>query len=84
MKKKKTIITSLIVLALAVVGTIFAFKPGASSIAISETDTQVNAEGKRCTYTVGCSCTGFKPITDGAEWEKAYCKRCGHHKKYHH
>jgi len=43
----------------------------------------LGASVKHCTYTVGCSCPGFAPKTDGKEWEKAYCKRCGHHKRYH-
>ena len=43
----------------------------------------VTFKGKHCSGTVGCSCSGFEPKTDGAEWEKSYCKRCGHHKKYH-
>jgi len=42
-----------------------------------------SCRGKHCTYTVGCSCSGFAPKTNGKEWEKSYCKRCGHHKKYH-
>ena len=33
--------------------------------------------------TKGCDCSGFAPKTNGDEWEKAYCKRCGHHKRYH-
>lgn len=45
--------------------------------------THVSCQGKHCTYTVGCDCSGFSPNTKGKEWEKAYCKRCGHHKKYH-
>jgi hypothetical protein len=52
-----------------------------------ETETAVHAhvscQGKHCTYTVGCDCSGFSPKTDGKEWEKSYCKRCGHHKRYH-
>lgn len=43
----------------------------------------INFKGKHCSYTVGCDCSGFAPKTNGDEWEKAYCKRCGHHKKYH-
>lgn len=40
-------------------------------------------QGKHCTGTVGCDCPGFEPITDGKEWEKAYCKHCGHKKSCH-
>lgn len=43
----------------------------------------VSFGGKCCNGTVGCSCSGFLPKTDGEEWEKLFCKRCGHHKKYH-
>lgn len=43
----------------------------------------VSCQGKHCTYTVGCDCSGFSPKTNGKEWEKSYCQRCGHHKKYH-
>ena len=39
--------------------------------------------GKHCTYTQGCDCSGFSPITSGEEWEKSYCRKCGHNKKYH-
>ena len=45
--------------------------------------THVSCQGKHFTYTVGCDCSGFSPKTNGKEWEKSYCKRCGHHKKYH-
>lgn len=48
-----------------------------------ETHTHVAAQGKHCNYTVGCSCSGFAPKTNGDVWEEAYCKRCGHHKRYH-
>ena len=43
-----------------------------------------HAEGKHCNYSVGCSCPGFSPITDGTVAQESYCKHCGHHKKYHH
>ena len=49
----------------------------------STVHTHVLCQGKHCTYTVGCDCSGFSPKTNGKEWEKSYCKRCGHHKKYH-
>lgn len=49
----------------------------------SAVHTHVSCQGKHCTYTVGCDCSGFSPKTNGKEWEKSYCKRCGHHKKYH-
>ena len=43
----------------------------------------VTCHGKHCTYTVGCDCPGFAPITNGDVWEESYCKHCKHHKKYH-
>ena len=49
----------------------------------STVHTHISCQGKHCTYTVGCDCSGFSPKTNGKEWEKSYCKRCGHHKKYH-
>ena len=50
---------------------------------VSTVHTHVSCQGKHCTYTVGCNCSGFSPKTNGNEWEISYCKRCGHHKKYH-
>lgn len=47
-------------------------------------DVVLGATGKHCNGTVGCSCSGFKAKTNGSEWEKSYCKNCGHHKRYHH
>lgn len=51
--------------------------------ALTELDTHTSCEGKHCTYSVGCDCPGFSPITDGKEWQKAYCKHCKHKKSYH-
>lgn len=45
--------------------------------------TQVTVQGKHCTGTVGCSCTGFSPITNGEVWQQSYCKHCGHKKSCH-
>ena len=37
---------------------------------------------KPCTATVGCDCSGFKPVgTIGSD--QFVCKKCGHAKKYH-
>ena len=44
---------------------------------------EVSFKGKCCNGTVGCSCTGFVPITDGYEWQKEYCKKCGHKRSEH-
>lgn len=43
----------------------------------------VSFKGKKCRGTVGCDCSGFKPITDGDVWQEAYCKKCGHERRYH-
>ena len=48
-----------------------------------ECRTEASCQGKHCSYMVGCDCSGFAPKTNGDEWEKAYCKHCGHHKRYH-
>lgn len=53
-----------------------------------QTDPSVNRSnptftGKVCTETVGCDCTGFVPITDGAVWEQSICKKCNHKKRNH-
>ena len=40
-------------------------------------------KSKPCTYNVGCDCTGFKPSGTYAP-EKFICKKCRHHKDYHH
>ena len=53
------------------------------SVSIIDHEHHSHVEGKYCTATVGCDCRGFQPITDGKEYQKNYCKRCGHHKKYH-
>lgn len=45
--------------------------------------TNLHSQGKHCNGTVGCDCSGFSPKTNGDEWEKAYCKKCGHKKLYH-
>lgn len=45
---------------------------------------EISFRGKHCSGSVGCDCSGFDPITDGDEWQKAYCKHCGHKKSCHH
>lgn len=42
-----------------------------------------HAEGQHCRGSVGCDCRGFSPITNGKEWQKEYCRHCGHKKSYH-
>lgn len=48
-----------------------------------EVCTEASCQGKHCNGTVGCDCPGFSPKTDGDEWEKAYCRHCGHHRRSH-
>ncbi len=48
-------------------------------VALSESP----CEGTHCNGTVGCSCSGFDPITNGQVWQQAYCKHCGHKKSVH-
>ena len=48
-----------------------------------EVCTEAPCQGKHCNGTVGCDCPGFSPKTDGDEWEKAYCRHCGHHRRSH-
>ena len=74
---KKRIMFAIATIAVSVTAII-----GLSSIA-SKSDSHADCHGKHCTYTVGCDCSGFSPITDGDEWQKEYCKRCGHKKSYH-
>ena len=43
----------------------------------------VSFKGSHCSGTVGCSCPGFDPITDGYVWQQSYCKHCNHKKSSH-
>lgn len=49
----------------------------------TEYNNEISFRGKHCSGSVGCDCPGFSPITDGAEWEKSYCKHCGHKRSSH-
>ncbi len=44
---------------------------------------RIEMQGKHCRYTVGCSCPGFAPKTNGKEWERDYCRNCSHKKLFH-
>lgn len=48
-----------------------------------EVYTHAYLQGTHCNYTVGCGCSGFAPIQHEEVYKLSYCKRCGHHKKYH-
>ncbi len=80
MKKIICAISALMVSAVVVIGLCsFTSKTEVKS----DVCTEVSCQGKHCTYTVGCDCPGFAPITNGDVWEESYCKHCKHHKKYH-
>jgi len=83
MKKKNVITLVFGVLVLAIFGVILFAKTPPANISNAIDETSVHAQGKKCNGTVGCDCTGFKAKTDGKEWEKSICKKCGHHKRYH-
>ena len=40
-------------------------------------------KGKHCSGTVGCSCPGFSPITNGTVYQQSICKNCKHAKSCH-
>ncbi len=83
-KKIMFAVTAIVVSATTVVGlSSFTSQRENATEVESTVLTHVSCQGKHCTYTVGCDCSGFSPKTDGKEWGKSYCKRCGHHKKYH-
>lgn len=48
-----------------------------------ESEMHIHSQGKHCSGTVGCDCPGFSPITNGDEWQKLYCKHCGHKRSCH-
>ena len=82
---KKLIIGFAVTMALVASVAVYA---NAHNQACSEHDHETTAvllhmEGKHCSGTVGCDCPGFSPITNGDEWQKAYCKHCGHKKSCH-
>ena len=85
MKKKQVLaVVAIVIFAVAIVG-LYIFTTQTKNVEEIEKSvpTHVSSQGKHCTYTVGCDCSGFSPKTNGKEWEKSYCKHCGHHKKYH-
>ncbi len=45
--------------------------------------TDASVQGTNCSGTVGCSCPGFSPITNGDVWQQSYCKHCNHKKSVH-
>lgn len=80
MKKKILFGAAIIFATVSVSLTSFAY---AQKYQSQDEDICLSCEGKHCTYTVGCDCSGFSPISGDDEYKKNYCRRCGHHKKYH-
>lgn len=81
-KKKLTIVIGIIVL-LVLVGTGIVLHTNAVKTSTNSIKDIRLGAGKHCNGSVGCDCSGFKAITNGKEWQKSYCKRCGHHKRNH-
>lgn len=65
--------------AIAVCGSIYATADESEQLETAKTC----ASGKHCRYTVGCSCSGFKPLKRGTVYDKTKCDRCGHPRSYH-
>ena len=83
MKRKLAIALAALTVSAAAIITLSSFTTRSETASETETHTHICCEGKKCSGTVGCSCSGFSPITDGKEWQKSYCRKCGHHKSYH-
>lgn len=82
MKRKRIIVSVCAVVALSLVGIGAIMRYNATHHDENECVALGSTEA-RCNGTVGCGCTGFSPKTNGSEWEKSYCKKCGHHKRNH-
>ena len=76
MKKIIYLVSAIVVLTVVTIGL-------CSFTSQHKVTSEMTCQGKHCTYTVGCDCPGFAPITSGDVWEESYCKHCKHHKKYH-
>ncbi len=61
----------------------YASKDTANGVMATETECNASSEGTHCSGSVGCSCSGFSPITNGKEWQKSYCRKCGHGRQCH-
>jgi hypothetical protein len=83
MKKKIAISFVALTVIAAVITILCSFTTHTETMVDLEHHSHVSCQGKHCTGTVGCNCPGFYPITSGKEWQKSYCKYCGHHKNYH-
>lgn len=72
MKKKIMFAVASVFLSTITVVALSSFTSKSSNATESESTvhTHVSCQGKHCTYTVGCDCSGFSPKTNGKEWEK--------------
>lgn len=82
--RTKKFFTGAVVAIVAVVG-LCSFTSSKGSTCNSSVDlhTHIAVQGAHCNGTVGCSCSGFSPITNGDVWQQAYCKHCGHKRSVH-
>ncbi|MBQ5723625.1 MAG: hypothetical protein IIV64_05435 [Muribaculaceae bacterium] len=81
--KKKMMYAVAVVVSVAAAFGLSSFSSEANSASHHSLVSHADCEGKHCTYTEGCDCSGFAPVTGGSEWQKEYCRRCGHHRQYH-
>lgn len=82
---KKYILSAALAIASLTFGGIYAATSDVASSQnrITTEQCHTHAEGQHCRGTVGCDCRGFSPINNGKEWQKEYCRHCGHKKSYH-
>lgn len=83
MKKKFIFAIALLAITSTAVFALSSFSSKSSNTDETTVQTDATCQGKNCTYTVGCDCPGFSPITDKEEYKKDYCKHCGHPKSSH-
>ncbi len=87
--KMKKLVLSLAIVAVcsAAVVSLCSFSSEASATTVSATPVHTHfhspSQGAHCSGSVGCDCPGFSPITNGKEWQKSYCRHCGHKKSSH-
>ena len=82
---KKTMVGLVVVMAMVASASVFANEKNntSSENLFGNQTTQIASQGAHCSGTVGCSCRGFAPITNGDVWQQAYCKNCGHKRSCH-
>ena len=81
---KKVVFGFVTMFAIAMTATVYAETTNSAEKHPNHDETcEVGMTRNRCNGTVGCSCSGFAPITNGDVWQESYCRRCSHHKRYH-